>query len=1011
MRVNEDREAGKWQGIGGHCRLAIPRNALDHIDDVTYLSANEDFDELGRLRLIEPATTADWYRHSEPYCRYIPTSAEPGYEAEWFQAMDLATPGEQTASGGWRIPAAHCGVMENTLIAFRDAVETIAEHPKYDINIIATHAKRSVLDMWGHLAWWISSVPDWDVGVPQEVVDRILGWNLLSRPKRGFLISLTRDWTEVNFGLLVRLGIPLYYIWGTFEEADPRYLRLSPRLMHGYRNACQRADLRSMWGDEISHLWADFEECARFDAFLQLKLDPRARENLSAPAWTEHTGRIIYEVKDLESWKRRPVEDDENWCTLDKLYHHSIVENHKEQTTTVIFLQFHRKPMRAILTEADDFMDEEVVEDNPSEFRERFKGRCAPRQGQIFDVETGVERAKAVNFNNPVAVSIPRYLYCPFCAKLGIRSFEPDRVTRAYPVRQRTPPPFVAPWHPVHRIREKLTRRAEFLESMREWAAQITSTVVLWQIPAEYGWNMEFIKQGYLIISEASEVRLRLLALMTLGVRFARHVLTLGIEHGIGFRIGLENMVYPRFAPLVPLEHRATTKALIESDDRRLEPGASAVVTHERFLRLLGEVAGLPNARAIIGRGGGPSWIVRAHGYLGLVKDFMSGPSAQVTLYHGGANDSANEPSLGLRWDELRENDYQCIYGFVPGTTREKDTWIYPPDKMLEEISKHYYREWNSVVDDHFRCIKKEWDDRPCHGKLCTRKEWITFFHTSNHGRFAPAIEVNNAWIEEGARGSPPTDISYLKAAALPGPLNGRKLGGPIVKLAGRYLEGSTQLQIFATRHPTRPTGTMIPDISGGGDLRGTHIPGTGGVGDRENDTRYRWWGDLRGTQIPGTGGVGDSNVLRGHQYLVSVVGGHRHLEGSLIPGRRGTFYKVATESNLDFVGQQGHHLQNAIDNSCSTWVEIAKINKLYSGHNTFGIYHGVYLLDVIYHILVMKNGTIWLYKKIALYPYYALLYNVKNPKTYPWALDTVYVLESFKPKGWPIHDGTKETT
>ncbi|KAJ7024885.1 hypothetical protein C8F04DRAFT_1301318 [Mycena alexandri] len=73
------------------------------------------------------------------------------------------------------------------------------------------------------------------------------------------------------------------------------------------------------------------------------------------------------------------------------------------------------------------------------------------------------------------------------------------------------------------------------------------------------------------------------------------------------------------------------------------------------------------------------------------------------------------------------------------------------------------------------------------------------------------------------------------KAAALPGPLNGRKLGGPIVKrlkevlrfsallctaaslhhsdyqrrlvqLAGRYLEGSTQLQIFATRHPTRPT-------------------------------------------------------------------------------------------------------------------------------------------------------------------------------------------------------------
>ncbi|KAJ7041455.1 hypothetical protein C8F04DRAFT_1177290 [Mycena alexandri] len=30
--------------------------------------------------------------------------------------------------------------------------------------------------------------------------------------------------------------------------------------------------------------------------------------------------------------------------------------------------------------------------------------------------------------------------------------------------------------------------------------------------------------------------------------------------------------------------------------------------------------------------------------------------------------------------------------------------------------------------------------------------------------------------------------------------------------------------------------------------------------------------------------------------------------------------------------------------------------------------------LQVIYYILVMKNSTIWLYKEIALYPYYALL-------------------------------------
>ncbi|KAJ7044448.1 hypothetical protein C8F04DRAFT_1174881 [Mycena alexandri] len=98
-------------------------------------------------------------------------------------------------------------------------------------------------------------------------------------------------------------------------------------------------------------------------------------------------------------------------------------------------------------------------------------------------------------------------------------------------------------------------------------------------------------------------------------------------------------------------------------------------------------------------------------------------------------------------------------------------------------------------------------------------------------------------------------------------------------------------------------------------------------------------------------------------------------------------------ESSLEFMGQQGHHLQNAINNSCSTC------------HNTFGIYRGVYLLNVIYHILVMKNSTIWLYKEIALYPYYALLYNVRNPKAYPWALDTICVLKKV------IDDGLKGLT
>ncbi|KAJ7151747.1 hypothetical protein C8R46DRAFT_1229281 [Mycena filopes] len=874
MRLDEDVPSLSWQGIGGHCSGSIPRNAIELMDDVSYLTNDNEFDGFGRSKILEISTTADWYRHTYPARGFIPIAPEPGCAPEWFQSMDIATPFERTTAGLWRIPNEHCGIMENTIIAFRDALDGVAEHPKYDIfiynpsaldveelnqefpsyqalQVLGAQAKRSILDIWAHLAWWISSVPGWDEGIAQEVVERILGWNLLSRPKRGFLVCLTRDWPEMNFGHLIELGVPLFYVWGTFEDTDDRFLRLSPKLLDGYRAACEAADVRSMWGDEIPSLSRVFARCDDYDAFFEKRLDPRARKISNAPVWTETSGRISYEIKDFASWKRRLVGDEEDWRNLDKLFHHVVVEDATKEITTVVFFRFHRKPLGQELNEEGDFMDEDIAEAPPTEFRERFKGRCAPRLGQTFDLETGVERSRPVNARDAVATTKfeeERFLAPPPASlgrsaiygrsrdgrshgdttklgrSIGPRSIGPSsnhsserregdtsrpmahtsswvvsmsrddhvgmyqrrsrrqrvspspsrtsqtqgsssgQIDRSgsrrrsaspeergrYPERQKPPPKYVPPWHPIQRVRKTLQRRAEYLTDFRDWATQITSNIVLWRVPGQYDWNLPYLKEGYLIISEASEVRLRLLALMTPGVRFARHVLTLGIEHGIAFQIGLKNPTYLRFAPTTPPQHRAITKAQIESTDRRLEAATSSVTTHARYLRLLGEVASLPNARALIGRGGTASWILRAHGYIGLVDDFMTGPSIHMTVYHGGANDAADDDCIGVRWDEVNDNDYLAVHGVVPGATRETDASMYPTDEVLESISKHYYREWNEVLDKHFQNIKKEWEERPCRGKLRNRGEWITFFYPTNHGRFAPDIEVNASWIEEG---------------------------------------------------------------------------------------------------------------------------------------------------------------------------------------------------------------------------------------------------------------------
>jgi hypothetical protein len=204
---------------------------LEYIDDVSYLN-NEDFNEVGVHCVIEPATQADWYRPEEHFRGWMPVGPEPGQPAEWFQDFSVPLAVEQSADGKWQIEEELLQRMVRDLVSFRDALEAIAEHPKYDtyvacpalfdlpslhdtfdtvrdVQIVGCKAKRTVLEHWGVLAWWTASVTAWGEGIPEPIVTKILGWNLLSRPKRGLLISIPRDWAELNFGHLIRNRVPL----------------------------------------------------------------------------------------------------------------------------------------------------------------------------------------------------------------------------------------------------------------------------------------------------------------------------------------------------------------------------------------------------------------------------------------------------------------------------------------------------------------------------------------------------------------------------------------------------------------------------------------------------------------------------------------------------------------------------------------------------------------------------------------------------------------------------------
>ncbi|KAJ7079333.1 hypothetical protein C8R44DRAFT_654185 [Mycena epipterygia] len=286
---------------------------------------------------------------------------------------------------------------------------------------------------------------------------------------------------------------------------------------------------------------------------------------------------------------------------------------------------------------------------------------------------------------------------------------------------------------------------------MQLWGADFTYDYCLWRIPVEFAWDSCFLADAYLVLSETSEVRLRYLTLITPGIRHPRHIVETAVEHGIPFALAVKSTVREKYRPRAGTFSRQLTKARIETPERRLTAEVSSAMLFGRWLANLAVTFEKPQACAVITHGGGTQWIARAFKYMGLVQAWMRGPSMQVSVFHGGANDAADEDCINIHWDDLSEADYQNIFGYVEGVSRDKDAWMFPPDDLMEDLLKHCHGEWNRTCDDVFTHIKAEWCHAPCRGRLRTRRDWKQYFHSANHGRLAPALTVDDLFISEGS--------------------------------------------------------------------------------------------------------------------------------------------------------------------------------------------------------------------------------------------------------------------
>ncbi|KAJ7906577.1 hypothetical protein B0H13DRAFT_2333313 [Mycena leptocephala] len=732
-----------------------------------------------------------------------------------------------------------------------------------DVHRMVMDARRSVLANMGHIAWWTGSMSNWMRGLTGSVIDKILQMQLPTYEKRGYLISINRDWREVNFPLLIRHEIPFFFVWGLFESRDKRFLRLDPETMRGWLQG-DGATLAGLWEDELPMVDSNFDAAARYDRFLQLKIDPYAWLHLPLPVASEISGVIEHWVVDFQHWARRRLADDEKVEDLHEYYNHIVVESKSTQTTRVIFHRFHPKPRREFLYDDDEIMADPTAVPDLSAIRERFKGRCAPSYGQVFDPETGVEQQTTITDKDPADV-VARYqhevlLVAPpsslggrllwnsepwedkefdataYRRELGQRvtspysdhsserreydsvdpmahtvgwvaamgkddwSDTPDRYLESrnrrrpsihvrggvpdefedarsyfslessragtsrrsaspeprgrcsYPIRSASPPIFRRRPSRGETLSEIEDRRAGWLNTFADWGRPAMFEASLWRVPMDFVWNPDFLENGYLIINETAEFRLRFQAVVNPAIRFPRHLIEVGMERGIRFIVGVKLADVDRFRPKKNEEDisRTVTKAMVDlrAKGPRLEFSPSLLTIYHEFRSNLGKLGDSPQARALIFRGGAASWVMRAFVGMGLVRRAMKGPSVQVSVHHCGANDSTDDDSIGVFWDDVSEGDYEAVFGYMQGATPDLDRYLFPTDEMFEEYSDHYYGEWNPFCDKTYHQIKADLDSG--RGQARTRSEWKKYFQSSNRGTFGPKFIVTREFVEEG---------------------------------------------------------------------------------------------------------------------------------------------------------------------------------------------------------------------------------------------------------------------
>ncbi|KAJ7449715.1 hypothetical protein B0H11DRAFT_1928496 [Mycena galericulata] len=429
-----------WVGLNCSVDL-LPPNAMHYINTFSYHTQAADFEENGLFTNMEYSLSPDWDQHDRSFRAWIPVvrSREVNDKDPWFlQIKDGGKIVGINAFQKWYIPENHRAVILQNLRDMEGAVSDICSkapfHGKqprpssfyYDgllkargsakeaCQVLMT-ARRTMLEYLGFCYWRSSTADNWKEELKDSTIAAIERWNLSQYEKRGVLLNLSRDWHEANLLVFIRFEIPVLFPWTILEESDLRFACLAPSVLSAYQQKRVNAGRpKSLTLSEYVSESPSYLEVCRYSLFLDDPLEPYQppkedkrkvvpkkgeKRIIDFPGWAPRTvpsrkwvkfyrKRFHFSVRGTVTtfWRYRPIED--------------VQENSEEET---------RKWLDQDLEDfegetSEDADENEVLDmidlDELHVVREIYKGMCAPRPGQEFDINTGAQKAKALIGNS-----------------------------------------------------------------------------------------------------------------------------------------------------------------------------------------------------------------------------------------------------------------------------------------------------------------------------------------------------------------------------------------------------------------------------------------------------------------------------------------------------------------------------------------------------------------------------------------------------------------------------------